>query len=83
MATFKFTQLPVRKEVQDFLVAAERLLAPVLRETELTPEECHLICEYLSTMCRDNHPWSGHFKSTVAGQVSSTAAAQPTRQENP
>ena len=72
MATFKVPQLPVRKEVQDFLVAAERLLAPVLRDTELTPEECHLICEYLTTMCRDNHPWSGHLKSTVSGHPSST-----------
>lgn len=70
MATFKVPQLPVRKEVQDFMVAAERLLAPILRENELTPEECHLICEYLTTMCRDHHPWSGHLKSTVSGQAS-------------
>jgi hypothetical protein len=82
MATFKFSQLPVRKEVQDFLVAAEKLLSPVLREKELTPEECHLISEYLTTMCRDNHPWSSHFGSTASGQASSTAANQPTRQEN-
>jgi hypothetical protein len=77
MATFRFQPLPVRKEVHDFLVAAEKLLAPVLRDTELTPEECHLICEYLATMCRDNHPWSGHFKSTVAGQAGSTKAPTP------
>jgi hypothetical protein len=61
MVTFKVTQLPVRKEVQDFVVAAERLLAPILRDKELTPEECHLIYEYLTAMCRDNHPWSAHF----------------------
>jgi hypothetical protein len=54
MATFKFSQLPVRKEVLDFLVAAEKLLSPVLRDKELTPEECHLISEYLTTSCRDN-----------------------------
>ena len=69
MATFKVPQLPVRKEVQDFLLAAETLLAPVLREAELTPEECHLIGEYLTTMCRDNHPWSSHFNPTVSGQA--------------
>lgn len=79
MATFKFPQLPVRKEVQDFLVAAERLLSPILRDKELTSEECHLICEYLTTMCRDNHPWSSHFTSTESGQASSTAAGQSTR----
>lgn len=83
MATFKVRPLPVRKEVQEFLLAAEKLLAPVLRETELTPEECHVISEYLMTMCRDNHPWSGYFKPTVAGQASSMATDQPTRQENP
>jgi hypothetical protein len=82
MATFKFSQLPVRKEVQDFLVAAENLLSSVLRDKELTPEECHLISEYLTTMCHDNHPWSSHFASTASGQASSTAANHPTRQEN-
>lgn len=77
MATFKFSQLPVRKEVQDFLAAAEKLLSPVLRDKELTPEECHLIREYLMTMCRDNHPWSSHFTSTASDQASSTAT-EPT-----
>jgi hypothetical protein len=69
MATFKVPQLPVRKEVHEFLVAAEKLLAPVLRDKDLTPEECHLICEYLATMCQDSHPWSAHFKSTVSCQM--------------
>ena len=82
MATFKFSQLPVRKEVRDFLVAAEKLLTPVLRDKALTPEECHLISEYLTTMCRDNHPWSSHFASTASGQASSTAGDKLTRQEN-
>jgi hypothetical protein len=77
MATFKPGSFPARKEVHDFLLAAEKLLSPVLRDTELTPEECHLICEYLTTMCRDNHPWSGHFKSTVAGEMSSATAPTP------
>ena len=40
----------------------------MLRPT-LTPEECHIICEYLATMSRDNHQWSSHFKSTVSSQV--------------
>ena len=83
MVTFKPPQLPLRKDVQDFIVAAETLLAPILRETELTPEECHLISEYLTTMCRDNHPWSSHFKSTVSGQASSKTADKPPRLYKP
>lgn len=78
MATCKPPQLPVRKGVQNFLVAAETLLAPVLRETELTPEKCHLISEYLIMMCRGNHPWSSPFKSTMASQ-----ASDPTTQVTP
>jgi hypothetical protein len=76
MATFKFSQLPARKAVKDFLVAAEKLLSPVPSDKDLTPEECHLISEYLATMCRGNHPWSSHFASTASGQ----ASGQPTRQ---
>jgi hypothetical protein len=75
----KFSGMPIRKEVHNFLVAAEGLLSPLLRDPELTPEECHLICEYLTTMSRDNHPWSGHLKSTVSGQASSKTADQPPR----
>jgi hypothetical protein len=77
MATFQSHPLPVRKDVQDFLIAAEKLLAPVLRDEELTPEECHLICEYLTAMCQDNHPWSNHFKSTVTGHASSAGVSTP------
>ena len=38
MATFRFTRLPVRKEVRDFLQAAEQLLSPAFENSELTPE---------------------------------------------
>jgi hypothetical protein len=75
----KSSRLPIRREVQSFAVAAERLL----REPELTPEECHIICEYLATMSRDNHPWSGHLKSTVSGQQQcSTKTAQRSQHED-
>ena len=70
MDTFKPVQLPVRKEVQDFVLAAEKLISPILRSSELTPEECHIICEYLTTMCRGTHPWSSQF----------VAMQQPTQQ---
>lgn len=76
MATFRFTRLPVRKEVRDFLQAAEQLLSPALRNSELTPEECHLICDYLKTMCHTNHPWSAHFMSDMPGQ-SATSTVEP------
>jgi hypothetical protein len=65
VATLNSAQLSVRKEVQEFILAAERLLSPVLRGTDLTPEECRIICEYLTTMASGNHPWSSHFTSTL------------------
>jgi hypothetical protein len=64
----KYSRLPIRIEVQSFALVAERLLGPKL-DPQLTPEECHIICEYLATMSRDNHPWSSHFASTEAGQA--------------
>jgi hypothetical protein len=57
----KPAQLSVRKEVKDFVLAAEKLLSPILLSSELTKEECQLICEYLTTMCRGTHPWSSEF----------------------
>lgn len=68
----KSSHLLIRREVHNFLFAAERLLSLKSREQALTPEECHLICEYLITMSRDNHPWSDHLKSTVSSQARST-----------
>jgi hypothetical protein len=71
----KPAQLSVCKEVKDFVLAAEKLLSPILRSPELTTEECQLICEYLTTMCRGTHPWSNQF---VAMQ-----SAQPVSREAP
>ena len=71
MDTFKPAQLPVRKEVQDFVLAAEKLLSPVLRSSELTPEECHIICEYLTTMCSGPHPWSSQLMAMQFAQPAS------------
>ena len=71
MDTFKRAQLPVRKEVQDFVIAAEKLLSPILRSSELTTEECHIICEYLMTMCRGSHPWSSQFMAIQSSQPAS------------
>jgi hypothetical protein len=75
----KSSRVPIRREVHTFLFAAEKLLSLNPRDAALTPEECHLICEYLTTMSRDHHPWSGHLKSTVASQASS--AARPSQRE--
>ena len=75
MDTFKPAQLPVRTEVQDFILAAEKLLSPILRSSELTPEECHIICEYLTTMCRGTHPWSSQFMAMQSAQPDSRRGA--------
>ena len=68
MNTFKPAQLRICKEVKDFVLAAEHLLSPILRSSALTTEECHLICEYLTTMCRGTHPWSSQFEAMQSAQ---------------
>lgn len=77
----KYSRLPIRFEVQSFALVAERLLRAKI-DPQLTPEECHIICEYLTTMTRDNHPWSSHFASTESGQARSSATAQPAQQHD-
>jgi len=48
----------VRKEVRDFIEAAEILLSPALLTSELTADECDLIKEYIMTMSHAKHPWT-------------------------
>ena len=77
----KSSRLPIRKEVHNFLFAAEKLLSWGPRDPELTPEECHLICEYLITMSRDHHQWSSHLASTMSGHPPSPTSSQPSPEE--
>jgi hypothetical protein len=49
--------LSVRKEVQDFVEAAQVLLSPGLLTSELTPDECGLIKDYVMMMSNVKHPW--------------------------
>jgi hypothetical protein len=74
MHIIKPAQLSVREEVKDFVLAAEKLLSPILHSSELTTEECHLICEYLTTMCRETHPWSSQFVAMQSAQPASRKA---------
>lgn len=50
--------LPVRKEVQDFILVSETLLSPALLTSALTPEECEIIAEYVMSLSHLKHPWS-------------------------
>ena len=50
--------LPLQKDVRDFVGAAEKLLSPVLRTSQLTESECDLIAGYLIIMTNAKHPWS-------------------------
>ena len=50
--------LPVRKEVQDFILISETLLSPALLTSALTPEECEIIAEYIMSLSHLKHPWS-------------------------
>ena len=50
--------LAYRKEVGDFVRAAETILSPVLLSPELTTEECELIAEYVKNLSQAKNPWS-------------------------
>ncbi len=48
----------VRKEIEDFILATEALLSPILLKPDLTQEECDLIAEYVKTLSQSKRPWS-------------------------
>ena len=50
--------LQVRKEVHEFVQAAEFLLSPALQTPALTHEECNLIAEYVMSLSHAKQPWS-------------------------
>jgi hypothetical protein len=50
--------LSVRKEVGDFVRAAETILSPILLSSELRPGECDLIAEYVKSLSQVKNPWS-------------------------
>ena len=50
--------LPVRREIHEFIQAAEFLLSPALEIPELTYEECSLIAEYVMSLSHAKQPWS-------------------------
>jgi|SwirhisoilCB2_FD_contig_41_3500899_length_315_multi_1_in_0_out_0_1 hypothetical protein len=57
-ATQSNEMLAVRKEVGDFVRAAETILSPVLLSHALTPGECDLIAEYVKSLSQMKNPWS-------------------------
>lgn len=48
----------LRREVHEFIEAAETLLSPALLDSDLTEEECGYIREYVMAMSHARHPWS-------------------------
>ena len=66
--------LPVRKEVQDFILVSETLLSPALLSSALTPEECEIIAEYIMSLSHLKHPWSKSQHCGTPKVTSSTAA---------
>ena len=50
--------LATRKEVMDFVRAAEKILSPALLHPGLTEGECDLIAEYVKSLSMSKHPWS-------------------------
>ena len=49
--------LRVRKEVHEFVQAAEFLLSPALQTPALTDDECVIIAEYVTTLSHAKQPW--------------------------
>ncbi len=49
--------------VEAFVSASETLLSPALRQSNLTPEECHVIAQYVMDLSNVKTPWSGHLLS--------------------
>jgi hypothetical protein len=50
--------LSARKEVVDFVRAAETILSQILLKPDLTQGECDLIAEYVKTLSHAKNPWS-------------------------
>jgi hypothetical protein len=50
--------LPISKDVRDFIKAAETLLSPAARTSDLTPDEIEIIGEYVITLSNAKQPWS-------------------------
>ena len=49
--------LQIRKEVHEFVQAAEFLLSPALQTPALTDDECVIIAEYVTTLSHAKQPW--------------------------
>jgi hypothetical protein len=49
--------LQIRKEVYEFVHAAEFLLSPALQTPALTDDECGLIAQYVTTLSHAKQPW--------------------------
>jgi hypothetical protein len=69
MATHKPNTVSVSRAVQEFVIAAERLLRPIPGDRQMTKEECVLISEYLAMMCRGSHAWMDEFVATIGSRA--------------
>ncbi len=57
--------LPIRKEVQNFFDASETLLSPAILGSDLTPEECLLIADYVMNLATSQTPWGEYLVTSV------------------
>jgi hypothetical protein len=62
-------RLPIRKEVQAFCESSETLLSTALLESELTPEECILIADYVLNLADWGKPWGMYFLIAVRNNI--------------
>lgn len=53
----------VHPAVEAFVSASRTLLSSALRPSDLTPEECEVIAQYIMALSTVNTPWSGYLLS--------------------
>ena len=53
----------VHPAIEAFITASEALLSPALLPSEITPEECHAIAQYIMALSNVKTPWSGYLYS--------------------
>ena len=56
-------QTAVHPAIEAFITASEALLSPALRPSELTPEECDAIAQYVMSLSNVRTPWSKYLVS--------------------
>lgn len=56
-------EVTLHPAVEAFIDASQALLSPSLGASDLTPEECQVVAQYVMDLSNVKTPWSGHLYS--------------------